>query len=232
MFAPQGDYGDIGSRKELRRKLKCKSFRWYLENIYPELFIPGDAVASGEVKIGRNSVPPLVPARKTLIRERLFFALVHRVTYFVRPSGTLFLRSFVSGSFRINLTFPRNVLGINSVYRPSNVVRVDEHGETVPIFTRYSISAVRSVRNIYIPVNVRAKTAFAVEPHQTLRERISRREPFSKMSTVHKQSAPRFDRETSRPNEGYFPVSNATFSSLSQRGRLPAGNESSARSTV
>jgi len=46
----QGDYGDITSRKELRRKLKCKSFKWYLENIYPELFIPGDAVASGEVK--------------------------------------------------------------------------------------------------------------------------------------------------------------------------------------
>ncbi|XP_025410647.1 putative polypeptide N-acetylgalactosaminyltransferase 9 isoform X2 [Sipha flava] len=45
-----GDYGDITSRKELRRKLKCKSFKWYLENIYPELFIPGDAVASGEIK--------------------------------------------------------------------------------------------------------------------------------------------------------------------------------------
>lgn len=51
VFCPtQGDYGDITSRRELRRKLKCKSFKWYLENIYPELFIPGDAVASGEVK--------------------------------------------------------------------------------------------------------------------------------------------------------------------------------------
>jgi len=49
-YLTQGDYGDITSRKELRRKLKCKSFQWYLENIYPELFIPGDAVASGEVK--------------------------------------------------------------------------------------------------------------------------------------------------------------------------------------
>ncbi|KAE9540873.1 hypothetical protein AGLY_004118 [Aphis glycines] len=62
-----GDYGDITSRKELRRKLKCKSFQWYLENIYPELFIPGDAVASGEVRnLGYGNKTCLdSPARKT-----------------------------------------------------------------------------------------------------------------------------------------------------------------------
>ncbi|XP_049777503.1 putative polypeptide N-acetylgalactosaminyltransferase 9 isoform X1 [Schistocerca cancellata] len=45
-----GDYGDVSGRKELRKKLGCKSFKWYLDNIYPELFIPGEAVASGEVR--------------------------------------------------------------------------------------------------------------------------------------------------------------------------------------
>ena len=45
----QGDYGDVSGRKSLREKLQCKSFKWYLDNIFPELFVPGDAIAKGEV---------------------------------------------------------------------------------------------------------------------------------------------------------------------------------------
>ncbi|XP_069359726.1 putative polypeptide N-acetylgalactosaminyltransferase 9 isoform X2 [Maniola hyperantus] len=45
----KGDYGDISSRRSLREKLECKSFEWYLKNIYPELFIPGESVAHGEI---------------------------------------------------------------------------------------------------------------------------------------------------------------------------------------
>ena len=45
-----GDYGDISERVELRRKLKCKDFSYFIREIYPELFIPGEAVAYGEVR--------------------------------------------------------------------------------------------------------------------------------------------------------------------------------------
>ncbi|PZC82068.1 hypothetical protein B5X24_HaOG211158 [Helicoverpa armigera] len=48
----KGDFGDITGRKALREKLGCKSFEWYLKNIYPELFIPGESVAHGEFRNG------------------------------------------------------------------------------------------------------------------------------------------------------------------------------------
>ncbi|KAJ8314117.1 hypothetical protein KUTeg_008678 [Tegillarca granosa] len=43
-------YGDVTSRKQLRQKLQCNSFRWYLENIYPESQMPLDYYALGEIR--------------------------------------------------------------------------------------------------------------------------------------------------------------------------------------
>ncbi|XP_050509496.1 polypeptide N-acetylgalactosaminyltransferase 5 isoform X1 [Diabrotica virgifera virgifera] len=42
--------GDISARKDLREKLHCKSFRWYLENIYPESQMPLDYYYLGDIR--------------------------------------------------------------------------------------------------------------------------------------------------------------------------------------
>ncbi|WAQ94377.1 GALT5-like protein [Mya arenaria] len=45
-----GDYGDVSERKALRERLQCKSFSWFVHNVYPDLFVPGESIASGEIR--------------------------------------------------------------------------------------------------------------------------------------------------------------------------------------
>lgn len=43
--------GDLTHRKQLRNKLRCKTFSWYLKNVYPEKFVPDENVmAYGQVR--------------------------------------------------------------------------------------------------------------------------------------------------------------------------------------
>ncbi|XP_076441676.1 polypeptide N-acetylgalactosaminyltransferase 16-like [Babylonia areolata] len=47
------DFGDVSDRRRLRERLKCKTFRWYMDTVYPELKLPvSDEVAYGKIQQG------------------------------------------------------------------------------------------------------------------------------------------------------------------------------------
>lgn len=39
----------MSDRIALRKSLNCKPFKWFIDNVYPEIFHPGKAVAKGDI---------------------------------------------------------------------------------------------------------------------------------------------------------------------------------------
>lgn len=55
------NYGDITERIELRNKLKCHNFSWYLDNVYPELTLPDDNDNKLKEKWSKIQQKPMQP---------------------------------------------------------------------------------------------------------------------------------------------------------------------------
>ncbi|XP_062930150.1 polypeptide N-acetylgalactosaminyltransferase 9 isoform X1 [Mobula hypostoma] len=55
MNNPGVDFGDVSERVALRKKLNCRSFKWYRDNVYPEMRVYNDTVTYGEVRNSKVS---------------------------------------------------------------------------------------------------------------------------------------------------------------------------------
>ncbi|CAJ0584898.1 unnamed protein product, partial [Mesorhabditis spiculigera] len=83
-------HGDVSARLELRKNLGCNDFKWYLEHVYPDQYVPHNLQAKGEIRnyggephlcvesIIRGSREPdyeVVPVHCHLLGENQFFEL-------------------------------------------------------------------------------------------------------------------------------------------------------------
>ncbi|XP_078277953.1 polypeptide N-acetylgalactosaminyltransferase 9-like isoform X1 [Rhinoraja longicauda] len=55
MNNPGVDFGNVSERVALRKRLNCRSFKWYRDNVYPEMRVYNNTITYGEVRNSKVS---------------------------------------------------------------------------------------------------------------------------------------------------------------------------------
>ncbi len=83
-----GDFGDVSDRLKIRERLQCKSFQWFLDNVYPEQFIPGESLYFGEVdfffNLKKKKKNLFVLQRFEVVRKKMFVLILKKLKSLIK----------------------------------------------------------------------------------------------------------------------------------------------------